>query len=111
MTPDLAAIMNLPANQAGVLVVSVEQGSPADRAGLRGSFRSANIAGQQVLIGGDVITAVNGQPVTSIQDLQASLQQAGFGSTVMLTIIRDGQQQQVSVQLPANAEGTTTPSP
>jgi len=103
--------MNLPANQPGVLVVSVQQGSPADRAGLRGSFRSTTIAGQQVMIGGDVITAINGQPVTTIQDLQTGLLQAGFGSTVKLSILRDGQQQQLSVQLAANAGGATTPSP
>ena len=111
MTSDLATAMNLPANQPGVLVVSVQQGSPADRAGLRGSFRSTTIAGQQVMIGGDVITAINGQPVTTIQDLQTGLLQAGFGSTVKLSILRDGQQQQLSVQLAANAGGATTPSP
>jgi serine protease Do len=111
VTSDLATAMNLPANQAGVLVVSVQQGSPADQAGLRGSFRSATIAGQQVMIGGDVITATNGQPVTTIQDLQMGLQQAGFGSTVKLTILRSGQQQQLSVQLAANSGGMTTPTP
>ena len=110
MTSELATAMNLPANQPGVLVVSVQQGSPADRAGLRGSFRSTTIAGQQVMIGGDVITAINGQPVTTIQDLQTGLLQAGFGSTVKLSILRDGQQQQLSVQLAANAGGATTPS-
>jgi S1-C subfamily serine protease len=111
MTPEIAAAMNLPANQAGVLVVSVQQGSPADQAGLRGSFRSTTIAGQQVMIGGDVITAINGQPVTSVQDLQAGLQKAGFGSTVTLDVLRDGQQQKLSVKLAANTGGNTTPSP
>jgi S1-C subfamily serine protease len=63
------------------------------------------------MIGGDVITAINGQPVTSVQDLQAGLQKAGFGSTVTLDVLRDGQQQKLSVKLAANTGGNTTPSP
>ncbi len=110
MTPELAAIMNLPTSQSGVLVVSVESGSAADQAGMRGSFRSSIISGQQVMIGGDIITAINGQPVATVQDLQAGLQQAGAGSTVTLTILRDGQQMQLSVPLGGSAAPTATPT-
>jgi S1-C subfamily serine protease len=109
LTPSLATVMHLSAQQQGVLVQSVEQDSSADRSGLRGSYKTATVDGQDVLVGGDVITAVNGQPVATVQDLQAGLRSAGFGATVTLTILRDGQQQQVTAQLPQSGAATPTP--
>jgi serine protease Do len=70
LTPEVAQAMGLPEDQGGVLVEQVEVGSPADEAGLRGSYKPATINGQRLLVGGDVITALDGQPVTRIEDLQ-----------------------------------------
>ncbi len=61
LTPEIAQAMNLDSDQTGVLVVRVEDGSPADSAGMKGSDRDATIGGQSVPIGGDVIIAIDGQ--------------------------------------------------
>ena len=107
MTPEIAQAMNLPSNQTGVLIERVEQGSAADQAGLQGSFRTVTIGQSQVLVGGDVITGLNGQDVTDISGLQAMLQQQQPNSEVTLDIIRGGQQMQVTVNL--GQSGTATP--
>jgi S1-C subfamily serine protease len=107
LTPEIAQAMSLPQNQRGALVEQVEAGSPADQAGLRGSFKPVTVNGQRLLIGGDVITAVDNQPVNQIQDLQAIIRQAQPGQEVTLAILRDGQQIDVSVSLgalPGNAQ-------
>jgi serine protease Do len=100
LTPDLAKAMNLNANQKGALVEQVTSGGPADKAGLQGSTRQVQVLGQTVLVGGDVITAVNGQAVNSIDDLIAYLNdKTSVGQTVSLTILRDGKQTNVDVTL------------
>ena len=63
LTPDLATAMNLPATQRGGLIIDVTAGGPAAAAGLQASNNNATINGVQEPVGGDVITAVNGQPV------------------------------------------------
>jgi S1-C subfamily serine protease len=68
VTPSLAKAVGLPVDH-GVLVQSVQAGSPAARAGLHGGSRQAQLAGQSVAMGGDVITAIDGRPVESIEGL------------------------------------------
>ena len=99
LTPEIAQAMDLAADEQGVLVEQVQQGSPADEAGLRGSFKPVTIQGQQMLVGGDIITALEGQSVTAIEDLQAALQQYEPGEKVALTVLRDGQESQIDVTL------------
>jgi S1-C subfamily serine protease len=99
VTPEIAHKMNLPDNQSGVLIEQIEAGSPADQAGLRGSFKPVLINGQRILVGGDIITAIDGKSVTSLGDLRAALQDAQPGQKVTLTILRDGQTQDMSVTL------------
>lgn len=103
LTPEIAQAMSLSQDQRGVLVEQVEAGSPADQAGLRGSYKPVTINGQRLLIGGDVITAVDDQPVSQIEDLQTIIRQAQPGQEVTLAILRDGQQIEVSVSLGALA--------
>jgi S1-C subfamily serine protease len=101
VTSEVAQAMDLPAGQEGVLVEQVQQASPADEAGLRGSFQPVTINGQRVLVGGDVIVAIDDQPVVSFQGLSAFLQQAEPDQEVTLTLLRDGSQVEVSVTLAA----------
>jgi 2-alkenal reductase len=103
VTPEIAQAMDLPASQEGVLVEQVQQGSPADQAGLRGSFQPVIINGQQLLAGGDVIVAMDGQPMAGFEDLSAFLQQAEPGQEVTLTLLRDGNQVKVPVTLAARS--------
>jgi 2-alkenal reductase len=68
---------------------------------LQGGTKSITVGGQAVTIGGDVITAVDGQTITSMDDLLGFLQQSKVDQKVTLTIVRDGQQQEVTVTLAA----------
>jgi S1-C subfamily serine protease len=102
LIPDLATAMNLKSDQRGALVNQVTSGSPAEKAGLRGSSSETTIDGQPVNMGGDVIIAIDNQPVKTFDDLVAYLTSStSVGQTVTLTILRDGQQQDVKVTLAA----------
>ena len=100
MTYDLAQAMNLNPEQKGALVVDVAPNSPAAAAGLQGSNNQVTINGQLVPVGGDVITAINGQTVNTFEDLSSYLiNNTQAGQTVTLTILRQGQQQTVKLTL------------
>ena len=99
LTPEIDKEMNLPDNQTGLLVEQVQAGGPADQAGLQGSFKPVLINGQRVLIGGDVITAIDGKSLASFDDLQAFLQNAKPGQQVQLTILRAGSEQTLKATL------------
>jgi len=100
LDPNMAAAMNLPSGQRGALVEDVASGGPADKAGIKASNTNITDNGQQVSIGGDVITAYNGQTVKSSDDLVTLLSNGGSaGQTVTLTVLRGGKQIQVQVTL------------
>jgi 2-alkenal reductase len=102
LTPELAKAMNLPETQRGVLVHDVVTGSPADQAGLRGSTKQAAIESQKVLVGGDLITAIDGQPVKQFEDLTTYLaRHTEVGQTIKLTVLRDGKETAISLKLVA----------
>ncbi|TLN24095.1 PDZ domain-containing protein, partial [bacterium] len=102
LTPDLATSMKLGATQRGALVVEVATGGPAEKAGLQGSSQTVTINGQQAIVGGDVITAVDGTPIKQMDDLIAFLSdQASVGQTVQFTVLRGGKEQTVDVTLTA----------
>jgi len=101
MNSQLAEAMDLPADQQGVLVGQVQADSPADKAGLRGSDKAVTLNGQEFAIGGDVITAWNGEAVASMPELQARVRRSQPGDEVTLTILRNGRQQQLTVTLEA----------
>jgi S1-C subfamily serine protease len=107
LTPEMAEAMDLDADQGGVLVGQVIQGSPAYDAGLRGSYETAQLNGQPVQVGGDVIVAADDTPVAGIEDLQAFLSQVEPGQEVTLGVLRDGEQIEVLVTL----EAPTTAAP
>jgi S1-C subfamily serine protease len=94
----IAKEMNLPSNQTGVLVTQVTPGSLADTAGLRSGDKTVTINGQKVDIGGDIITGLNGQPITSTQELKAGLGQLTTDQELEITILRDGTEVQITIQ-------------
>ena len=99
VTPEIAEAMDLPADQLGVLIEQVQAGSPAEEVGLQGSDKLVTINDEDILVGGDVITAVDGKEVASVQELAAYLQEVGAGGEVTLSLIRDGTQITVNVTL------------
>jgi putative serine protease PepD len=84
---------------AGVEITSVVAGSPAAKAGLKGATGSQVVNGQQYATGGDVITAIDGQAVSSADTLQAEVAGKKPGSQATLTIVRNGSTKTVTVTL------------
>jgi 2-alkenal reductase len=75
----------------GAYVTSIVPDSPAEKAGLRAGDEPTSVAG--LLGGGDLIIAINGQPVRGFDDLlQYLIYYTSPGDTVTLTVIRDGQE-------------------
>ena len=109
LVPDIAKAMNLPAGQRGVLVATVTEDGPAAKAGLQPSQDTTTIDGQDVPMGGDVITAIDGQTTNAMDDLIAYLSdQTEVGQTVKLTVLRDGKEVSVDVKLAARPAPTAT---
>ena len=77
---------------AGLMILEVRPGSAAAAAGLRGIDRRDNGSG-------DVILAVDGKPVRTLGQFALELEKAGIGKRVELTILREGRQQTVSVEV------------
>jgi serine protease Do len=100
MNPDIATAMNLPTDTRGALVETVTANSPAAKAGLQASNTTVTINGAQGTVGGDVITAIDGQTITSMSDIIAYLAiHTEVGQTVTLSILRNGQTQSVQLTL------------
>jgi len=96
---ELAAAIKLPVDH-GVLVSSVTPDGPADQAGLRGSDKTARVRGVQVAVGGDIIIAIDGNEIRDFDAMITYLvNHTQVGQTVTVTIVRDGQEQQVKVKL------------
>ena len=98
ITPDLQQAINLPVGY-GVLVGHVIPGSPADVAGIRGGSTTATIGGQQMTLGGDIITSIGGHRITSFADLAGPIAAKHAGDRVTLGILRDGKSMTVTVTL------------
>ena len=99
MTADVAQSGGLPVNYKGVVVSSVQSGSPADKAGLKGTTR--DIMGPNTHIG-DIITAIDGHSVKRIDDIINYIEMhKSVGSNVKLTINRNGQTKDLNAVLQA----------
>jgi S1-C subfamily serine protease len=107
ITPQLAQAFNLPVEE-GVLVQQVEEGGPAAAAGIQGATTAASVEGTEFGLGGDIITAVDGNAIDSTEALIEQIEDLHAGETAELTVIREGQTATVSVQLaerPATSAG------
>lgn len=99
ITPQLAEILQLPVER-GILVTQIYRDSPASQSGIRGAQREAIIGNRRVLVGGDIVTAIDGEPIGSWQDLQKFLQlQAVAAQRIVIDIVRAGQTLQVEMTL------------
>jgi S1-C subfamily serine protease len=105
VTPEIADVLNLSVDH-GAIVQDVVPDGPADDAGVEPGDTDVTIAGQQLRAGGDVITEVDGEEVTGMDDVIAAVNAKQPGDEVELTLVRKGDERTVSVELgdrPANA--------
>jgi S1-C subfamily serine protease len=106
ITPDIAKALGLDLNQAkGFLVMNVDEGSPADNAGIRGGERVTTINGRLIELGGDVILKIDNQTVRKLDDILTYLErEKKVNDSVRLTVLRDGKLQSIDVTLAARPE-------
>ena len=79
--PELAQEIGLPADY-GLLIVQVVQGGAADRAGLRGGSERAYLGNMPIMLGGDLIVAIDGEDIQDQQDLSQIMNNHRAGDTV-----------------------------
>jgi S1-C subfamily serine protease len=92
----------------GWLIASVTSGGPADDAGLQGGTEQIQLNNELVVVGGDIIIAINGARITSIDDMSAYLEEYTLpGETINITIIRDNQTDNVALELESRPAATT----
>ena len=89
--PDLASQMGLVVD-SGVLVQEVVHGGAAERAGIRGGNQQAYVGNTPILLGGDLIVAIDGQPANDPQDISAIMDKHQAGDTVSVTFYRGRKQ-------------------
>lgn len=101
--------LKIDANTRGAFITQVQPGSPAAAAGLKAGTKRITLQGQQTVIGGDIIIAVDKQPVTTFQDLTSYLfTKTTVGQKITLTILRNGQKQDIEITLAARPAAMTS---
>jgi S1-C subfamily serine protease len=99
ITPDLAGRLRLPVDE-GILVAQLYHNGPAAVAGIRGATNEVIIGNRRYLIGGDIITAVNGRPIADWSDLSEYLElHTAVGDEITISLLRDVQQIDTSLTL------------
>ena len=96
--PEIAGELGLAADY-GLLIVQAVSGGSADRAGLRGGSERAYLGNIPIMIGGDLIVAIDGEKIESQQTLAQIMNKHRAGDTVKVTIFRGKKQMEVSVAL------------
>ena len=96
--PEIASELGLAADY-GLLIVQAVPGGSADRAGLRGGSERAYLGNTPIMIGGDLIVAIDGEKVESQQNLAQMMNKHRAGDTVKVTIFRGKKQLEVPLVL------------
>jgi S1-C subfamily serine protease len=92
-------MFHLPVDK-GVLVARVSRNSPAAQAGIQGADRQVVVGYRRILLGGDIITTIDGRQIDTTDDLDAFLSEdAHPGQTVVVGLIRNGDTLQLAVTL------------
>jgi S1-C subfamily serine protease len=98
LSPAVAEALHLPVNE-GLMLERVNPGGPAANAGLRGGDRQAILGMRRIVLGGDVITAIDSRPITGQMDLNLALNRKRPGDTVKVEYYRGGQKMEAQVTL------------
>lgn len=107
IVPELAEALELPVER-GVLIIEAERGEAAAQAGILGAQRNVRLGRYTIPVGGDILIAIDGNKVREMEDMVKYLEtETEIGQLVRVTILRDGQEQTVQVELgeqPRNAQ-------
>lgn len=95
---DLTEQVRLPA-ESGVLVSRVVPGSPADEAGLEGGSRNVVVDGESYTLGGDIITAVDGEPVESAEEVRSVVNDKEPGDELEVEVRREDSTETLTLTL------------
>ena len=99
VSSDVAGVLRLPASK-GVLIGAVKPGSPAAKAGLEAGSTQVVVAGESYQLGGDMIVAIDGKPVATIDALREAIAAHTPGDKIRLTVVHpDGKRATVQVEL------------
>ena len=98
ISADLADEMGLPADY-GLLILQVTPGGAADQAGLRGGTERAYLGNKLIMLGGDLIVAIDGEKVEDEMDLSQMMNNHRAGDSVKVTIYRNKKKMDVNVAL------------
>ena len=97
--PELARVLDLK-DAKGFIVITVVDGSPADKAGLKGMTETQMIDGKEYPANGDIILSVDDKEVRKISDILVHLQrEKSVGDTMSLGVLRDGEFMHISLEL------------
>jgi S1-C subfamily serine protease len=96
--PELADQLGLPVD-FGLLVVRVTPGGAADRAGIRGGTERAYLFNIPIMLGGDLIVAIDGERIEDQQDLAQIMNNHRAGDRVKVTVYRGKQKLDIDVTL------------
>ncbi|MFL6340111.1 MAG: S1C family serine protease [Nitrososphaeraceae archaeon] len=108
ISPDLIKAVGLPTNYKGVIIGSVQPGSPAEKAGLKGLTQDNDNGATHT---GDIITAVDGHPVRQIDDIINYIEsQKNVGDNIKLTVSRDGKLVELTATLQARPQTSSLSS-
>jgi S1-C subfamily serine protease len=110
---DSLSALNLPV-KSGALVQSVQPGTPAAKAGIRGGSLSGQVAGGQVAVGGDIIVGIDGKPVTSSEALGSDISAKKPGDTASIELRRakgDGSYEHKTVTVTLGTRPSSVPNP
>lgn len=108
---ELNQALEINTEQRGILVIEVTAGGPAEKAGLRGSDKEITVDGASVRVGGDIITAIDGRPLNTFDQMVSYLvQNTSVGDKVTLTALRDGKETKLDLTLAARPQQTAAVS-
>jgi S1-C subfamily serine protease len=98
ISPDIADELGLAAD-SGLLIIRVVPGGAAERAGLRGGSERAYLGNMPIMLGGDLIVAIDGQGVQDQQELSRIMNSHRAGDSVKVTIYRGKRKMDIEVTL------------
>jgi serine protease Do len=97
-----ADLLNLPPGSTGFIVKTVARGSPAEQAGLRGATMIANLGGDQLPLGGDIVLTLEGIKVeaANMAKIREQLASKSAGSPFKVTVLRAGRVVELTGRVP-----------